>query len=355
MSTVTRTVPLPRTIAAFIANACLAPLKWVLWTNDPHATLDRLFVSPHVKDLRLIAAFSLFVLYAIALAIVLDISFQPQLRGWSTASRLLAFLGPTLAVVAAVLGWVYQTGSARLGVVDLFACEICTLCRVAAVNDTVRHHVVQFREGVPPAPSAAAPAPLARAFTSQENYFPVFESNPSNLQTLDYKVVVNITAFYTYMKAVRDALRTLAAIGPAPEQQPSSTQTAQDLWRDAARNVIYMLFLAFESARLAIAQLVEFPPESVECSIIVLISELEAYHFLCGQYKNPKDVHHTRIRLRAEDYQDKARAAYQLVAQGSQSPDAHLWRWAVPLLPELAKRFKAATGSAITDPRPVQG
>jgi hypothetical protein len=42
-----------------------------------------------------------------------------------------------LAVGGPILGWTYQTGSKRLGIVDLFACEIVTLCRVGAIVDFV--------------------------------------------------------------------------------------------------------------------------------------------------------------------------------------------------------------------------
>jgi hypothetical protein len=50
-------------------------------------------------------------------------------------------------------------------------------------------------------------------------------------------------------------------------------------WHQAARNVVYMLFLGLESARRAIADLVEFEPERAERTIVILISELEAYRF----------------------------------------------------------------------------
>jgi hypothetical protein len=38
-----------------------------------------------------------------------------------------ASVGAIVSVGGGVLAWTYQTGSARLGVVDLFACEIATL------------------------------------------------------------------------------------------------------------------------------------------------------------------------------------------------------------------------------------
>jgi hypothetical protein len=59
---------------------------------------------------------------------------------------------PVLGVVGAVIAWAYQSGTARLGVIDLFACEISTLCPVATVVDTVRRYAGKFDQ----APTAAA-------------------------------------------------------------------------------------------------------------------------------------------------------------------------------------------------------
>ena len=75
-----------------------------------------------------------------------------------------------------LLAWTYQAGSARLGVVDLFACEIATLCRVAAVIDMVQRYIDLFHTGpempLPHAIDGDMPTNGGR-FTSQESYFPV--------------------------------------------------------------------------------------------------------------------------------------------------------------------------------------
>ena len=49
----------------------------------------------------------------------------------------------------------------------------------------------------------------------------MFESNTRDLQTLEARVVINITEFYTYMKAFRDYLRTLAEITPQSDELES--------------------------------------------------------------------------------------------------------------------------------------
>jgi len=44
-----------------------------------------------------------------------------------------------LAAFSAVAVWCYQSASVRLGAVDLFACEIATICRVITVTETASH------------------------------------------------------------------------------------------------------------------------------------------------------------------------------------------------------------------------
>ena len=90
------------------------------------------------------------------------------------------------------------------------------------------------------------------------------------------------------MKAFRDYLRTLPEITPQPElnSSPSESLLLLHSWHEAVVNVVFMLFLSLESARHAIADLVEFQPEKAERAIVILISELEAYRFLRSQFTN---------------------------------------------------------------------
>jgi len=279
-------------------------------------------------------------------------------------------------------------GSARLGVVDLFACEISTLCRVSAALDSVQRRVEAFDAGpvpgppppaspalapatpgstpAPPPPKAAAEA--AHPFTSQEDYFPVFSANSHDLQSLEASTVITITAFYTYMKAARDGLRALADIVPDKDDlaPPPATGLAPGVWRGAQRNILYMLFLAMEAGRQAVGHLVEFEPEKAERTIIVLLSELEAYRFLCGQYTDPIDPHRLRIILREADYRhvvpglrhavEAARRA-EVIPKGAtpwdQPPNISQWEPAFRLLGELTERYEAAlaaTTAARHDP-----
>jgi len=377
MESVARASPMSGRFMPNLTKRLLKPIARCLQTGDPAATVDRLFSSQHVKDLQLIIAV---VFGAVLLICVIGpvLSYENQvLSQWSSIKstqshwiflhlffvalgNFLTFFVPVLAVFGAVLAWAYQVGSARLGVVDLFACEISTLCRVATVVDTVRRYVDKFELGPPVAPAGTGgPHVLTYQFTSQESYFPVFESNTRDLQTLEAKVVINITAFYTFTKAVRDSMRTLAAISlqPAELESPSNKTAADGSWREAARNVIYMLFLSLESARHAIADLVEFEPEKAERTIVILISELEAYRFLSIQFPDEHEMHHERIILRASDYRhvvptlchsvEAGRTTEKSIEAGVESHkprQVSQWEPAWRLLPELKRRYQAAMG-----------
>jgi hypothetical protein len=322
-------------------------------TGDPHSTSERLFASQHVRDLRLIAGFALLFFYAAVVFILGDAYHQAhQAHGkfsWSVARTIITFFGPTLALVIAVLSWAYQTGSTRLGVVDLFACEISTLCRVTLTVDTVNRRLDEFAQGPRPSgPDAGGPAFDGHPFTSQESYFPVFDANTSDLQALEATVVVNITAFYSYMKVARDFMRALVVTKPLDCDLASITGPATPgSWREAARNVLYMLFLGLESARHAVSQLVEFEPEKAERTVVILISELQAYRFLCDQYPDPKDIHNQRIRLRDVEYKRMVPPLLQTLKDHSQSTSESraraAWEPAWRLLSKLEECYEAAT------------
>jgi hypothetical protein len=338
-----------------------------LQTGDPAATIDRLFNSKHVKDLQLIVAVALAIL-ALVFAFGLPsfvgnelvnpapntVSLLHALPAAMVAgiSKFIVFFVPVVGVVGAVIAWAYQSGSARLGVIDLFACEISTLCRVATVVDTARRYAGKFDQP-PTAADTAGPHQPPHHFASQENYFPVFESNTRDLQTLEARVVINITEFYTYMKAFRDYLRTLAEITPQPDElDPSSESLLR--WHEAVVNVVFMLFLGLESGRHAIADLVEFQPEKAERTIVILISELEAYRFLRSWFTNSEDVRYQRLNLRESDYQrlvpklissvEINRAQEKLIeleTEWDRPSQASKWEPAVRLLPELKTRYDA--------------
>jgi hypothetical protein len=354
----------------WLESVTLRPLASLLRTGNQSATLDRLFVSQHVQDLRLIGAAAIFVFYLIVMVAVLlaggkvlhwmvtnyakdKITILSVLVGVSyyvslNIGKFMYSVWAAPVALGAALTWGYQVGSARLGVVDLFACEISTLCRVVSAVDVVRQYVDRFKQGPTANASSDAGSPevsglAQRPFTSEENYFPVFATNSRDLEALEARVVIRITEFYTYMKAVRDMQRALAQVKPETDKL--------DEWREAVRNIVYMLYLGLESARHAICLLVEFKPEQIERVIVILISELEAYRFLCGQFSED-DVRRERILLRQRDYQTlvplltvfvKEKRTSEADAQAFEPARATRdWEPARVLLPELVHRCRLA-------------
>ena len=331
---------------------------------DRPDTIERLFKSKHVDDLRLIASIAFIMLcwaaffsalFAYDTALVYKTSHAAA--QWDSPAVYVKLshdffkvFAPVLVVFGGIMAWAYQVGSARLGVVDLFACEIDTLCRMTTVGGVVGRQVASFKNG-PTVKSGVRGASVFQVsqFVSQENYFPVFDNNSRDLQALEAGVVINITAFYTYMKAVRDCMRKLADVRPRAfeSRQPVDETAVAGPWHESLRSMLYMLYLALESARKATGDLVEYRPEQTERTMVVLISELEAYGFLRSQYDNREEMRHQRLELRQAEYDTLVCDLRELInknnpAQTRALPTTlqeRLWRQAFELLHGLNQRF----------------
>lgn len=310
------------------------------------STFERLGRSRHVADLRLIFSVTV-ILIIVASVTALVFCFQNEVMahwadiraphsGWLWARLAFAaiadsgaFIGAVGAVGCGLLAWTYQTGSARLGVVDLFACEIATLCRAAAVTDMVPRYVSLFGAGQQVAmPHGLGDMPADDRFTSQESYFPVFDASIRDLQQLEADVVTNVTAFYTYMKVMRDGLRKLAKM-----RKTSTAARVDDDWHRALCNVIYMQFLGLESARKAIRDLVEFEPTQAEDICTILLSELVAYRFLREQFSG--DLRERRLASREAEYRRAIPALCRTVKAG----DRPRWEKAQDLAEGVMKLY----------------
>ena len=356
-------------------NAFLRAMGWeptAKFTKEESAsTLLRFFRSQHVRDLKLIFAAALLV-FLTHLAIVLLVGVGEAIHAYFVPAKELAtppwlgllfpqeepppsvwnklftalsgffsftikYIGPGIPIYGAIVGWAYLSASARLGVVDLFASEIGTLCRVGTIFDIGEHYVDAY----------ADPEKFSGSgkFVSKEEYFPVFESNSRDLQVLEATVVNDITEFYSYMKAMRDAMRRLAETKPplpgAPSVQTRDRKTEPDAWHAAMVNVIYLVYLGYESARKAVRELVEFQPARAERLIVILLTELKCYSFLRNHF-DPSDVRCRRLQLRAADYKQEVPELYRKVM--SHGPNEKDWLQARETIPELATRYKEALG-----------
>ena len=169
--------------------------------TEAASTLFRFFRSKHIADLRLFfnVAMATFMFHIVAVLIGTIIYKHTVVSG---IGALVTYTAPAVPIYGAVIAWSYLTASSRLGIVDLFACEIATLCRVATIFDVGKRYVAQFDSS----------QSTGTDFVSKEDYFPVFSSNSSDLKLLEATVVTRITQYYTYMKAARDSLRKLATV-----------------------------------------------------------------------------------------------------------------------------------------------
>jgi hypothetical protein len=259
----------------------------------------------HVEDLRWVARMTMLGAILAVLAIGIIVPVMGMLSAGSNIHEaLLPFqISAVLAGVGGVFAWCYKTGSERLGIVDLFACEITTLCRICTINGLTNSCIASFEL------DGEQHDELGERFAhfeSSEHYTPVFDANAKELQSLDVKVVINITAFYTYWKSTRDAFRRLAN---TQATATAASNNKNDAWHRAMRNVIYMQFLTLESARKAVRDLIEFEPASAENMITILLSELPAYRFLVDNF-GEGDVRHTRLKLRRDRYQEVVPEVY---------------------------------------------
>lgn len=305
--------------------------------RNESSTFRRLRKSQHVADLRLIFYVTLISVFAAAILAngeLILVEFKIITGPAYSLGETLKFIGAIAAAGATIMAWAYQAGGRRLGVVDLFACEIVTLCRVGTIVDFIPKLIKQYDlVGQAPNKSTHKKDPeRAPRFNSQENYFPVFESNARDLQILEADVVKHVTEFYTYMKATRDMLRKfyeLRVDGASAEAQ-----------HEAVIDVIYMAFLAYESARLAIDDLIEFEPTHGESTIVLLFTELPAYHFLRdifaeGRFKD--DIRAKRLQLRWRRYEEAIPALCHKVRAHAADPD---WEKAISMVDGLEHEYE---------------
>jgi hypothetical protein len=365
-----------------------------LSAEDAASTLFRFFRSKHVADLKLVAKLALIllvihivlvVIYALAAADVHYVVAESAARkavesaahkGVDPAAythhagliiltdvfeSVVTYIGPAITICGAIVAWSYLSASKRLGIVDLFACEIKTLCRVGTIFDVGKRYVAMYQskleiaenhaatEGIPAAPSVAEPMTdelLSRSSVSEEHYFPIFENNSSDLESLEALVVGNITEYYTYMKSARDLQRILASIN-ASQAAKSSAGAPHDAAKDAAgretvADIIYVVFLGYESARKAIADLIEFQPTRDENIIVILMTELVCFSFLCEHLKQDS-LRFPRLQLRELGYEKAYRELIESVnAPHNNEENVEYWHPAQRMIPELQDRYKAA-------------
>jgi hypothetical protein len=252
--------------------------------RSPISHLWRFCVSAHTRDLFVICcgAIALIVVFAEMSAYSLfalkkgDPGLPPE---WGAG---------LITLILGIIGWTYQSANTRFGVADLFAGEIGALCRIAAVGEIMAQFAKRYRAGEIPSPPA----------NTTTDYFAVFNSNSKDMEVLDGDVVGAVTQFYANIKVFQDCLH-----------RPVAHAADTKLCRNQQLTTIYYGFLAFESARLAMAVLIDDRERSEEGILTAMISELPAYFLLYGElFQQVDDLRWHRIASRLEGYRRLLRA-----------------------------------------------
>lgn len=238
--------------------------------------LQRFCTSPHTRDLFDICCGAIVLIVAFVVVAILG-----AMKVLPDVGKLGLELG--VAFVAAMLGvvsWSYQAANARFGAADLFAGEIGALCRITAIAEIMNNYARLYRAGESP------PAPVE----STNDYFAVFNNNARDMEVLDGDVVGAVTQFYANIKIFQDCLRR-------PSPADANVRQQQQL------ATMYYGFLAFESARLALAALIDDRDRCEEAILTAMLSELPAYFFLYRELCDcTDDVRWRRVAARVEGY-----------------------------------------------------
>ena len=319
-----------------------------LSADEAASTFYRFFRSKHVADLRLIALLALiFLVFDVAIVlglgcIELALSDADPAKAWKEfIDFAIKYIGAAIPICGGIVAWTYLSASSRLGIVDLFACEIGTLCRVGTIVDVGKRYVDQAGAASTDQHTMFGERSSSSGnFVSQENYFPVFASNSKELQPLEVMVVTHITEFYTFMKAMRDSQRKLAetklpaGANPTPEILEANAKVRGDI----LANIIFMMFLGYESARKAVRDLIEFEPTATEVMMVLLITELKCYCFLV-EYFNSDDLRRSRLELREEEYKVLIPHLLEKVDRLHKANPKD-WERAARTVPELKRRYE---------------
>ena len=198
----------------------------------------------------------------------------------------LAVIGLLIAILASILGLVLQQWTAigigavwtvygallsyavsavqatmaeaskRLATVDLLIAEISATCTVIS-NVNLAGQFVALHDVVR---DAGAPLLRPQAFEARaENYMEIFGAIAADVGSLPSRAVNDVTRFYTYLKASRDATRSLALWG--------SDYPAAQMQTDVL-NILALVALCLKYGRRALEALLEGSAEVEQNKVI---------------------------------------------------------------------------------------
>ncbi|WOH80323.1 hypothetical protein RX327_31630 [Bradyrhizobium sp. BEA-2-5] len=178
------------------------------------------------------------VIYLVAIAIALSVVFGSHLtdtaQGFGTGLQII-FGTAVFGTFIELLRRTYDAAIKRLATIDLFTSEILSIMRVFAsaniIGDFIRLYDRIGLMGNAPVQTANASTQAMEATGAfgfadaarKEDYFTIFKANAGDLASLDPAVVNDITAFYTFLKASRDATGAMP-LWTSPQYQVADKQ-----------------------------------------------------------------------------------------------------------------------------------
>lgn len=185
----------------------------------------------------------------------------------------------------------YDAALKRLATIDLFTSEILSIMRVFASANIIGDFIRLYARTNAPVKSASdhvaafGTGGVGFADTARkEDYFTIFNNSASDLATLDSAVANDITAFYTFLKASRDATGAIQ-LWKSPEYEEADK-------RDDIVAIVYLCFLMSVHGQLGLEKLITSENNLRIANDIFAGVMLQCFHFLI--YVLPKDDYRWR-------------------------------------------------------------
>lgn len=237
----------PELESVFVPRQSKQPGRPIEEDWKPTSKWSRRFFSKNID----LAVFAAAYMAAIFGALAIAIRYRADLPN-NAFELILGAAG--FGVLAELVRRIYDTAVKRLAVTDLFTSEMFSILRTFVAGNIIGKLTLLYDMADKEAHAAAgmkaetrSAAALARPAGS-ENYFSIFETSSSDLGLLDPAVINDITAFYTFLKAARDATGALKSWTDEPY---TAAMKKEDIV-----NIVYLCFLMTLQGRLALGRLI---------------------------------------------------------------------------------------------------
>lgn len=202
-------------------------------------------------------------------------------------------VSPLLFVAS--LQFLYTIGAKRRGAVAITLSEIICIARIFAVANIVGDFIQMYSQGK-----------FWRKFyqsgfageARKESYLTVFDKNIESFGSLNSVLLDQVTAFYSFLKASRDATGALSKWDNINYSEEKKLSDIID--------IIYFCFLSLSSGHVAIKELFEKNDERIMSVEDVLTGlELQCFLFLLLEMDDG-DYRYSKLKSRYMDYDDLA-------------------------------------------------